>query len=91
MKKFLVSLLFVLPLCCFAQKGTQGIGVSLGFETCLSTIYSFLDKNPANEVCCNTIPLSVKYYYDLTDRIRIAPHIGYIAADENGMFQHECL
>lgn len=82
MKKFLVSLLFVLPLCCFAQKGTQGIGVSLGFETCLSTIYSFLDKNPANEVCCNTIPLSVKYYYDLTDRIRIAPHIGYIAADE---------
>ena len=31
MKKFLVSLLLMLPLCGFAQKGMQGVGVHLGF------------------------------------------------------------
>lgn len=80
MKKFLVSLLFVLPLCCFAQKGTQGIGVNLGFETCLD-ITGYDDV-----LCCKNIPVSIEYHYNLTDRIRIAPHIGYIAADEMECF-----
>ncbi len=70
MKKFLVSLLLVLPLYGFAQKGVQGIGVNLGFETCVDVL------------CCKNIPLSIEYHYNLTDRIRFAPHIGYIAANE---------
>lgn len=80
MKKFLVSLLFVLPLCCFAQKGTQGIGVNLGFETC------FYITGYDDVLCCKNIPLSIEYHYNLTDRIRIAPHIGYISADEEENF-----
>lgn len=73
MKKKLVSLLFVLPLCCFAQKGTQGIGLNLGVETCV-------------DFCSKNVPLSLGYHYNLTDRIRIASHIGYIAADEMECF-----
>ena len=69
MKKFLVSLLLLLPLYCFAQKGEQGIGINMGFETCVN-------------MDCKIIPLSVKYHYNLTDRVRIVPHIGYIVADE---------
>lgn len=80
MKKFLVSLLFVLPLCGFAQKGLQGISVNLGFETCADI--TGLD----DILCCKNIPLSIKYHYNLTDRIRIAPHLGYIAANETECF-----
>ena len=80
MKKFLVSLLFVLPLCGFAQKGSQGFSVNLGFETC-GYITGYDDI-----LCCKNIPLSIKYLYNLTDRIRIAPHLGYIAANEDECF-----
>ena len=73
MRKFFVSLLLALPLCCFAQKGTQGIGLNFGFETCI-------------DFCSKNVPLSLEYHYNLTDRIRIAPHIGYIAADEAECF-----
>ena len=83
MKKFLVSLLLVLPLCGFAQKGSQGISVNLGFETCIEALdFGYYED------ACKLFPISVKYHNHLTDRIRIAPYIEYVAADEYGCFHH---
>ena len=82
MKKFLVSLLCVLPLCGFAQKGSQGISVNLGFETCSDAFDATLFLDDA----CKLFPISVKYHNHLTDHIRIAPYMEYIAADEDGNF-----
>lgn len=81
MKKFLVSLLLVLPLCGFAQKGSQGISVNLGLETCIEALdFGYYED------ACKLFPISVKYHNHLTDRIRIAPYIEYVAADEYGCF-----
>lgn len=69
MKKLFLSLLLVLPLCGFAQKGMQGVGGGLGFGLCYDgdcIIYDF----------------SIKYQNNLTNRIRIVPYLEYISAIE---------
>lgn len=58
MRKLLVSLLLMLPLCGFAQKGMQGIGGGLGFGSCVEGEDVFAG-------------ISLKYQNHLTNRLRI--------------------
>lgn len=58
MKKLLMGLLLMLPLCGFAQKGMQGVGGGLSFEN------GFHGD-------CECLGLSIKYQNHLTDRMRI--------------------
>lgn len=64
MKKFLLSLLLLFPLCGFAQKGMQGIGVNFGGGTCY-------------DGDCSSVEFSFKYQNYLHDHIRISPHLKY--------------
>lgn len=63
MKKLLLSLLLVLPLCGFAQKGMRGIGVSL------SPGESFGVDGAT--ICC------LNYQKHLSDRARLSCSLGY--------------
>ena len=45
MKKFLLSLLLVLPLCSFAQKGMQGVGVNLGLGFTFDDVYPAINPH----------------------------------------------
>ena len=66
MKKLLLSLLFVLPLCGFAQKGMQGVGVNLGLGMSFET-------SIAANVCLN-------YQKHLNDRFRLSYSLGVYSA-----------
>ncbi len=67
MKKFLLSLLLVLPLCGFAQKGMRGIGVSLSPG-------EFFEVDDAT-ICC------LNYQKHLSDRARLSCSLGYFGTD----------
>ena len=58
MKKFLLSLLFLIPLSGFAQKGMQGVGVNWGFGCCY--IYEDYASN-----------YGLSYQNFVTDRFRL--------------------
>ena len=58
MKKFLVSLLLLIPLYGFAQKGLREVGVNLGLGSCFSGDYSGC--------------IGFNYKKNLSDRIRFA-------------------
>lgn len=64
MKKLLLSLLLILPLCGFAQKGMQGVGVNYGGGTCYDSD-------------CSLGEFSLKYQNYIKDNIRISPHLKY--------------
>lgn len=66
MKKFLLSLLLVLPLCGFAQKGMQGVGVNLGVGTTFE-----------EEMTINTY---LNYQRHLSDQVRLSCSLGLYGA-----------
>lgn len=66
MKKFLLSLLLVLPLCGFAQKGMQGIGVNLGVGMTFE-----------EEMTINTY---LNYQRHLSDQVRLSCSLGFYSA-----------
>ena len=70
MKKLLVSLLLMLPLCGFAQKGMQGIGGGLNVGVCW------------DDADCAFAGGSIKYQNHLTDRVRAVASFEYIYAEE---------
>lgn len=78
MKKFLLSLLLVLPLCSFAQKGMQGAGLSFGAGLDFSygeLVYSY----------------RAIYQNFITDRFRISAslylHNQYLALNDYGYYE----
>lgn len=73
MKKFLLSLLFVLPLCNYAQEGMRGIGANFGSEIVDPFEYGSGDGSISS--------LGVKYMYNKTDNVRLVPYF-YIARGE---------
>lgn len=66
MKKFLLSLLFVLPLCGFAQKGMRGIGVGVEHG------YGIVDDDGT---IGSSFGASFKYEYNLTDKLRFSTNV----------------
>ena len=66
MKKFLLSLLFVLPLCGFAQKGMRGIGVGVELGS------GIVDEDGRNG---SSFGASFKYEYNLTDKLRFSTNV----------------
>ena len=77
MKKFLLSLCLALPLCSFAQKGMQGIG--LGIEGGWGT-------NPDVGNSITSYGASFKYEYNLTDRIRLSANLNVMSVE--GVYNH---
>ena len=67
MRKLFLSLLLVLPLCGFAQKGMQGIG--LGVE------YGWGDNWKGDGGSLTSYGTSLKYEYNLTSRIRASANL----------------
>ncbi len=67
MKKLLLSLLFVLPLCGFAQKGMQGVGMNLGLG------FTFDDVEFA-------INPHLNYQKHLSNRFRLSCSLGLYSA-----------
>ena len=70
MKKFLLSLLLVLPLCGFAQKGMQGIGVNYGINMISDNTYLNYQKHLSNRfrLSCSFGYYSTHYsYYERYD------------------------
>ena len=72
MKKLFLSLLLMLPLCSFAQKGMQGVGfgVERGFG-----------GNPAELHSSSSYGASFKYEYHLTDRFRLSANLNAMTVE----------
>lgn len=66
MKKLLLSLLLVLPLCSFAQKGMRGIGVGVELGS------GIVDDGEINGSSFGAL---FKYEYNLTDRLRFSTNV----------------
>ena len=73
MKKLLLSLLLVLPLCGFAQKGMQGVGVSFGYGT--ETEYYGRSNMHVNEAS----NLGVVYQRFIANNFRLSASLGIVA------------
>lgn len=67
MKKFLLSLLFLMPLSGFAQKGMQGVGVNFGIG------FSFEEIVDLEGLASDFI---IKYQKNLTDKFRLVSTLG---------------
>ena len=67
MKKLLLSFLLVLPLCGYAQKGMQGVGVNLGLG------FTFENVDPA-------INPHLNYQKHLSNRFRLSCSLGLYSA-----------
>ena len=74
MKKLLLSLLLILPLCGFAQKGMQGVGFNFGGGT-------GYDRD------CLLGEFSLKYQNYIKDNIRISPHMKYYNLDDYNEYE----
>lgn len=73
MKKLLLSLLLILPLCGFAQKGMQGIGVATGYG-------SSLNSNIGDPAILN-FSLGIIYQNYITEDIRLSTSLGMVRTD----------
>lgn len=72
MRKLFLSLLLVLPLCGFAQKGMQGVGVNLGIG---SLLRGGNLKSP-----------SISYQKHLGNKVRVSSSVGWLYGNGNLSF-----
>ena len=83
MKKFLLSLLFLIPLSGFAQKGMQGVGVNFGMGFASEDVI---------DVSVFTADIIIKYQKNLTDKFRFVSTLGLydFEADDNDLAVNDC-